>query len=198
MSWRYGIALSFALAVGCAEAGKEVQSEDDNGSSNGGSGGTQAAGGTGGSAGPGPGGAGPGPGAGGGEPTGLLPDPGSAMDSWTVANSSPTPGSGVDVGKPSSAWKVGTATQAAPYVQANLSPTTGSAFYVFTAGPALTEITIALTGSGYTAIHLHDGSGLVFGDKIEATSGGPTSGTWTVVPSNIYAVEIVGPNGQFF
>lgn len=199
MSWRYWIALFFALLIGCAEAGTDTSSDDDTGSSGGnggggvtgGSGGASDGGSSGGFFGPGPGGAGGTASSGGGEPTGLLPDPGTAVDNW----SSPQGG---DVGTTAQAWKVGTATQPSPYVQASLSPTTGSAFFVFTAGESLTQLSVTLTGSGYTAIHLHDGTGLVFGAKLDATTSGPTSGTWNVTPKTIYALEVVGPNSQFF
>lgn len=95
------------------------------------------------------------------------------------------------------AWPVGVATQTAPYIEGEGDATSGNAFFVFEAGPALVEFTANVFGNS-DFVHLHDGSGLVFGAEITPTASTVGSGTWTTVPGNIYVLEVHQPGGGFF
>jgi len=112
----------------------------------------------------------------------------------------PPPGTGEnwisegDISTPGNAWPVGVQTTPFPYVEGTTGED-GLGFFVFEAG--LDNITINATpnDSGVvTDIHIHDGTGLVFGDEI------PPNGRndWTLVPGNIYVVELVYPGAGFF
>src|SRR5688572_1943020 len=64
-----------------------------------------------------------------------IPDPGVAMNDWgnTVIN--------VCCSTPDTAYPVGVVTMDSGYVQGNIDAVSGNFFYVFRAGPALTQLT---------------------------------------------------------
>jgi hypothetical protein len=104
------------------------------------------------------------------------------------------------IGTPGDAWPVGVATMEQPYIEGTVARD-GNAFFVFEAGPALTTFSVfvfAVETGDPEFIHLHDGTGLVFGAEIPPDDVQPTGGTWTVVPGNVYVLEIHFPGAGFF
>lgn len=121
----------------------------------------------------------------------AIPDPGAGAEDWTAMG---------DIGAPGVAWQVGIAVNPFPYVEGTTSAD-GNAFYVFEAGPALTQLNIFLNGvrtGDPDFVHLHDGTGLIFGDEIPPDEVNAIGGVWTVVPGNIYVLEIHFPGAGFF
>lgn len=117
-----------------------------------------------------------------------LPEPGN----WRVTT-------GLDIGTLETAWQVGTATQLFPYVEAIISETTGSAFFIFTASRK--EIGIALSSRadlGIEAVHLHEYADSGLGNQLVSTRDGANTGRWNLTPGATYVLEVVGPNGLFF
>jgi hypothetical protein len=130
-----------------------------------------------------------------------IPECGPGMDEWVDNASFPGSTTAADIGTPETAWQVGTATQSTPYVQANISPDTGHAFFVFCAGPALNEISIALNtadGGDFTTIHIHDGTDGVLGAEVTPTMTNAVGGSWPLTPGGRYVLEIANNPGSFF
>ncbi len=131
----------------------------------------------------------------------VIPACGPGDDVWIDPASFPGSTTAADIGTPGTAWQVGTATQASPYVQANISPITGHAFFVFCAGPALDEITIFMNsvgGGDFTTIHVHEGAGGVFGAEVIPTMSNAVGGTWPLTPGSTYVFEVSNDPGSFF
>lgn len=121
----------------------------------------------------------------------TIPDPGEGSDAWQSMG---------DITTPEMAWRVGVATQNFPYVEGTAGDT-GQGFFVFRAGPKLTELSVFATPNDagvLTSMHIHDGTGLVFGDEIAADTLDMDGGTWTLIPGNVYVLEVVYPGAGFF
>jgi len=125
----------------------------------------------------------------------TIPDPGTG-DPGGLWQASPAS----CCGTPSTAFAVGVVTQNNPYVEATAPTDTGDTFYVFRTGAAFTSLTINLfeAGADITAVHVHDGAGLVFGDEIAPTVTTATSGTWPLAANSVYVFEVITAAGGFF
>jgi hypothetical protein len=137
----------------------------------------------------------------GGQPMAMpIPDCGAATDLWLEPDSQFNGGGGPDYGTPATAWQVGTANDANPYVQGNIGAS-GSAFFVFCAGAALSQISINLNdldGSGFTTIHIHEGAGDVFGAEVTPTMTSAVGGSWPLTPGETYVFEVSNDPDAFF
>jgi hypothetical protein len=126
----------------------------------------------------------------GGMPPISIPDPGNANNDWGFSVNN------VCCGTPDTAYPTGIVTQDSGYVQGNIDAT-GNFFYVFRAGPALTQLT--WTGfQTFDIIDLHDGAGMVFGPVITPTSMGQNTATWPTTPNAVYVLHIHSPTNGFF
>jgi hypothetical protein len=101
-------------------------------------------------------------------------------------------------GTPATAWQVGIVTQNG-YVGGTLDPVTRNLFWVLQAGPAFTTLSVQL-GAGFEYLHLHDGTGLMFGAQLAPATYDIATGqaSWTLTPGRIYVLEARGPGGFFF
>lgn len=95
-------------------------------------------------------------------------------------------------GTPATAYPVGVVNQEYTYIACYVDEGQ-MAFFVFRAGPALTQFSVDLAGtppeSTVDFVHLHDGTGLIFGDEIPPITSTSNSGTWATIPDNIYVLE---------
>jgi hypothetical protein len=124
--------------------------------------------------------------------TGMLrtiPDPGTEMADWGLSIGA------VCCNSPETAYQNGVVTSNPGYVQGDIDAS-GDFFYVFRAGPALTELT--WPDLGFDKVHIHDGTGLVFGPEVPKTAGADGTGTWTLIPDTIYVLELHSPFSGFF
>jgi hypothetical protein len=96
-------------------------------------------------------------------------------------------------GTPATAFPVGVVSQESTYIAVYVDEGQ-MAFFVFRAGPALTQISVDLAGTAPEAtvdfVHLHDGTDLMFGAEIPPIVSTSNSGTWATIPGNIYVLEI--------
>lgn len=96
-------------------------------------------------------------------------------------------------GTPATAFPVGVVSQESTYIAVYVD-SGQMAFFVFRAGPALTQISVDLAGTAPEAtvdfVHLHDGTGLMFGAEIPPIVSTSNSGTWATIPGTIYVLEI--------
>ena len=117
----------------------------------------------------------------------VIPDPGDEdlQGMWLA--------SGMDVSTPEVAFQAGIVSEDPVYIEAD-TDATGNAFYVFEAGDSW-DITITLWGGDDIEwVHMHDGTGLLFGDELTAVDtvieNGMAAGTWSVVEGGIYVFEV--------
>ncbi len=127
----------------------------------------------------------------------AIPDPGAAtamFQSWIVP-------AGTDVSSPSTAHRVGVATQSPDYVEATTGAN-GNAFYVFRAGPALTMFRVNQAPQLELAMgdfmHLHRGASMMFGAEVMATMSTAAGATWPVTPGEVYVLEVHRGPGVMF
>ncbi len=131
---------------------------------------------------------------------GAIPDPGgtAAPPSWEAPDGC--------CGTPETALPLGVVSNAdQPYVQGNAVDGT-HVFYVFRAGPALSEVRLELNEGGPSGtqiasiehVHLHTGAGLSFGPLIDPAMASNLGGTWAVEPGGIYVLEVATASGGFF
>jgi hypothetical protein len=126
-----------------------------------------------------------------GTPPISIPDPGNANNDW---------GFGVNdvcCSTPDTAYPTGVVTMDSGYVQGNIDMTTGDFFYVFRAGPALTQLRYT-AGLTVDVLDLHDGAGMVFGPVVTPISMGPNTATWPVTPNAVYVLHLHSQTGGFF
>jgi hypothetical protein len=123
----------------------------------------------------------------GGVPSGEIPYPGdfpAATDQWYPPFESN--------GTPATAYPVGVVNQESTYIACYVDEGQ-MAFFVFRAGPALTQFSVDLAGtppeSTVDFVHLHDGTDLMFGPEIPPITSTSNSGTWATIPDNIYVLE---------
>ncbi len=130
----------------------------------------------------------------------AIPDPGTmaAPPFWEAPDGC--------CGTPTTALALGVVSEAdQPYVQGNAIGGT-HVFYVFRAGPALTVVTLELNEGGPSGteiasiehVHLHTGTGLVFGPLVTPSQASNLGGSWAVEPGGIYVLEVATASGGFF
>ncbi|MEE9384351.1 MAG: hypothetical protein V3V08_13185, partial [Nannocystaceae bacterium] len=119
-----------------------------------------------------------------------IPEPGTGTDSWSSDGSNGTPGT---------AWQVGVATQLWPYIE-GVPGEDGNAYFVFEAGPGYTQIQLEIVGGPENPefVHIHAGSGGIFGAEVTADTTTPKGGSWTVVPGELYVLEVKMTGAGFF
>lgn len=122
----------------------------------------------------------------------TIPDPGDAMDDW--GNDEWDDGGDPCCVTPETAYPVGTVTMDAGYIQ-GVFDSEFRFFYVFRADTDLSEFTFPLY---FESVHLHDGSGLLFGDEITPSAEEEFSVTWPVEGGGIYVVELRSDYEGFF
>jgi hypothetical protein len=121
-----------------------------------------------------------------------VPDPGASTDDWGFSVNDPcceTPGT---------AYPVGVVTMDPGYVQGNIDANTLDFFYVFRAGPSLTELTWTGAGVPLDSVDLHDATGLVFGPLVTPIESMPARGRWAVTPNGVYVLHLHATSGGFF
>jgi hypothetical protein len=134
-------------------------------------------------------------------------DAGPSPDSWVGAIPIPDPGTGEADWQcdyegnftPQTAFRVGVVTETMPYILAYIEQTTGDVFYVFRTGPDFTRLDVDLWGNkaDVTAMHLHQGTGLVFGAMVPDTRPEILLGGWDLTADTVYVLEINTAGGGF-
>ncbi len=126
-------------------------------------------------------------------PTGAItiPDPGTGPADWQMDyHENFTPGD---------AFPVGIVTDNYPYILAYIEPTSGDVFYVFRTGPTFTRLDIDLWGNkaDVLAMHVHEGTGLVFGAEVPDDKPEILLGGWNLQADTVYVLEIHTAGGGF-
>ena len=104
-------------------------------------------------------------------------------------------------GTPETAQAMGIVLEIPEYIQGGIDPETGDHFYVFRTAPSQTEFAVSLfnASSDIEYVHIHDGTGLVFGDQVPATEViSPTQAYWELNGDQVYVLEVHSPDGGFF
>ena len=124
-----------------------------------------------------------------------IPEPGeySSQDRWYD--------DGAYHGTPDKAQAMGVVLENPSYIQGGIDPETGNHFFVFRMGPEQTEFSVNLRNqsSEIDHVHIHDGTGLVFGDEVPASEVySATRAEWELESDTIYVLEVHSPEGGFF
>ena len=125
----------------------------------------------------------------------AIPDPGDeyAPDRWYD--------DGGYHGTPETAQVMGVILDNPSYIQGGIDPGTGEHYFVFKTAPNVTKFSISLFDktSQIESTHLHEGDGLVFGEKVAASRVvSPTRKTWDLDPDRIYVLKVSSSSGGFF
>ena len=119
-----------------------------------------------------------------------VPDPGWEAANWIATG---------DIGTPEQAWPVGIVSSTLPYIQGTAPNTTEAAFYVFRAGgDFLFEVFVNPISAIPDGVHLHEATGLVFGEKLTPVDTAQMAGSWLLHDGGTYVLEVTVPGGGFF
>ena len=124
-----------------------------------------------------------------------IPDPGTeaAPDRWYD--------DGGYHGTPETAQVMGVVTRNPSYIQGGIDPDTEHHYFVFRTGPEQDFFSVNLfdKSSNIASVHIHDGTGLVFGDEVEPDQViKPTQASWVLQPDTVYVFVVYSPMGGFF
>jgi hypothetical protein len=124
-----------------------------------------------------------------------IPEPGeySSQDRWYD--------DGAYHGTPDKAQAMGVVLSNPSYIQGGIDPETGNHFFVFKMGPEQTDFSVNLRNqsSEIDHVHIHDGTGLVFGEEVPASEVySATRAEWELESDTIYVLEVHSPEGGFF
>jgi len=125
----------------------------------------------------------------------TIPDPGTEdeRDRWYD--------DGGYHGTPDKAQVMGVVLDTPSYIQGGIDPETGNHYFVFRTAANVTEFEVSLynKSSKIKHVHIHEGTGLVFGDEVPAKNViSNRSARWDLEPDTIYILEVHSPNGGFF
>lgn len=104
-------------------------------------------------------------------------------------------------GTPETAQQMGIVLDVPSYVQGGIDPETGGHFYVFKTFEDQTDFSVSLydRSSSIESVHIHDGTGLVFGDEVPPVQVvSPTQVRWELEGDTVYVLAVYSPGGGFF
>ena len=125
----------------------------------------------------------------------TIPDPGTMTAPMTWFDD------GGYHGTPETAQVMGVVLNVPYYIQGGVDPVTGNHFFVFKTGPEETvfEVSLQDKSSQIDHVHIHDGTGLVFGPEVTPNSvTSPTRADWVLEGDKVYVLEVHSPGGGFF
>ena len=104
-------------------------------------------------------------------------------------------------GTPQTAQAMGIVLEIPEYIQGGIDPETGNHFFVFRTGPDQTDFRVNLhnASSEIEHVHIHDGTGLVFGEEVEPlVVFSAVAAAWELETDTVYVLEVHSPSGGFF
>jgi len=104
-------------------------------------------------------------------------------------------------GTPDKAQVMGIVLDIPDYIQGGVDPETGNHYFVFRTFEDQTSFSVDLFDktSGIEYVDIHDGTGLVFGDKVEPKSvTSAVKAEWELEGDTVYVLKVHSPTGGFF